>query len=153
MASLLKVRDGIATRIKTVPGLRVAEGGHALDNITPPAAIVMPGDNRTLTRPLIEYDQTMGGSARIVFTVMLLVSRASDRAGQLAIDAYLDDSGDDSGDDKSVKAAIEADLAPLVVDGEQVADYVEVTEASHYGFAEMGGVAYFGANLIAVART
>ena len=148
MASLLKIRKGIADRMKAVPGLRPTEDGHALDQMTPPVAIVMPGDNRTLTRPLIEYDQTMGGSAKIVFTVMLLVSRASDRAGQLLLDAYLEDGGE-----KSVKAAIEADLAPLEVDGERVADFVEVTEASHYGFADMGGTSYFGGNLIAVART
>lgn len=127
-ASVTAVREALAAALATVEGLRP----HAFipDNIVPPAAIIAPAQGTFLT-----YDSSFsGGSDDMRFIIQLLVSTASDRAGQENLDAYLAAAGD-----KSVKAAVEDDpsLGGIV-------DSVAVAEASNYGKVSLEGTEYFG---------
>jgi hypothetical protein len=89
------LRAGLSTRLATITGLRTA--AYIPDDPMPPMAIVVPQG--------ITYDTTMGrGMDEYEFSILVLGSRVSDRAGQLAMDAYCNPSGS-----SSIKAAIEAD--------------------------------------------
>ena len=65
---LSEVRDGLATRLNTISGLRVHEvGPEAVSEF--PAAIISQEE------PFIKYDQVMGAAdVRYAFKVVLLVS-------------------------------------------------------------------------------
>ncbi|PXY21125.1 hypothetical protein [Prauserella muralis] len=129
MASVSALRDGIGVRLKTISGLNVLSrpGG----NVITPAARVMP------TRIL--YDSTMSrGADDFLFAVLLLVSLTADIEAYDDLDAYLAGSGP-----TSVKAAIEADGS---LGG--IADFARVREVTQYGWVEVDGVQYLGAEQI-----
>ncbi|HEY7822631.1 MAG TPA: hypothetical protein VIG24_07360 [Acidimicrobiia bacterium] len=120
---MAELRDGIATRLGTISGLRVS--ATFLDAPRPPVAMVLPDR--------IEYDLNANrGADTFVFTVSLLVGRADDRAAQRNIDTYVVGAG-------SVKAAIEADRT---LGGK--ADTCRVTEMRNYGQVNIGDVVYLG---------
>lgn len=90
------VAAGIATNLQAIDGLRVFD--YAPDNAAVPFAIVKLPES-------IEFDSVyQRGADTAIFTVVIGVSRASDRSAAPALAAYLDGSGD-----RSVKDAIEAD--------------------------------------------
>lgn len=107
MTTLTQIRDGLATRLATISGLRA----HATlpDTINVPAAIVRP-ERR-------DFSLSMGSapsaanSITFIVTVLAAASANGMTEGQDALDAYLDDSGA-----SSIKAAIEGDrtLAGIV---------------------------------------
>lgn len=95
MATVSEIREGIATNLKTIPGLRVFE--TIPDNVNPPAAII--GINS------IEYHKAFAdGLSTFSFTVTLVVGRASEREAQNKLDDYCVPTGA-----RSIKAAIESD--------------------------------------------
>lgn len=92
MASVNSLRDELALAIATT-GLRAS--AHEPEQFNPPCAWVKS--------PTVFYDHThRDGLHRYIFEVVVLVTLASKRAGQEALDEYLATSGT-----KSVKAAIE----------------------------------------------
>ena|SRR5690606_22136556 len=143
MASLGKIRAALAERLAAIDGLRVS--AHVASSISPPAAAILPGlgAETSTSRPAIEYDKAFrGGSHKLHFLVKLAVSAADDESAQEALDAYLDSEGA-----LSIKAAVEAGLAPIEESGEILADYAQVPGVTHYGVLTWGGVEYFGADL------
>lgn len=89
------LRDGIATNLATITGLRTA--AEIPDNPSPPIAVVAL---RT-----IEYDQSFQrGLALYTFTVTVIVGRVAEREAQRRLNDYSDNTGN-----SSVKQAIESD--------------------------------------------
>lgn len=89
------IREGIATNLATVPGLRVA--GELVDNPSPPIALV--------NLDSIEYDQAyQRGLNLLTFTITVIVGRAAERTAQRKLDGYIQLTGD-----QSVKVAVESD--------------------------------------------
>lgn len=141
MASVVAVRSVLATRLETIAGLRVRE--YVPGEISPPTATILPGvGSDSPGRAAIDYDQAFGGAALLNFLVKVAVSAVHDESGQAALDAYLASEGE-----LSIKAAVEADMADLALDGRTVADYAQVPAVVHYGLIDWGGVTYLGADL------
>jgi hypothetical protein len=93
MATISALRQGIATNLATINGLRVSP--TMLDAPRPPVAMVYPDT--------VEYDLNANrGADTFTFIVYVLVGRADDRTAQNRLDAYVVGDG-------SVKAAIESD--------------------------------------------
>lgn len=127
MTSLQAILDGIAARLRTLPGLRVV--AYVPDQIAPPTAIVQ------LPRS-IDFDLTYGrGADSYRIPVLLLVAKVSDRASSSNLAAYLAADGA-----TSVKAAVEADstLGGIV-------DDCHVAQATGIGSYTFGGIDYLGA--------
>jgi hypothetical protein len=132
MASVSAIRDGLADRLGTIPGLRVSD--TVPGQVSTPAVIIKPGARG---RDAIVFDQTFGrGSDALTFSVMVLVSTASDRTAQDALDAYLAGEGE-----MSVKEAIEEEDTLG-----QIVSFAHVTGVREYGLVEYGGVHYLGAD-------
>jgi len=95
MASLSELRDGIATNLSTITGLRVS--AFVPDNINPPLAIITPQN--------IEYHKSFqNGLNTYNFIVSVFVGRVSERVAQNTLDAYCAPTGS-----SSIKSAIESD--------------------------------------------
>lgn len=93
--SIGAIRDGIATNLRNIPGLRAAP--ELIDNPNPPVALIQL-DN-------IEYDGAFAkGLVTYTFTIMIIVARTVERDAQRRLDAFALDSGA-----QSVKAAVESD--------------------------------------------
>lgn len=93
--SIQAIRDGLATNLRTVPGLRAEK--ELVDNPNPPVAIVALSQ--------IEYDRAFQkGLVEYQFIVTVIVARSAEREAQRRLDGYSLDSGE-----QSVKAAIESD--------------------------------------------
>lgn len=89
------LRDGIATNLATIAGLRTA--AEVPDNPSPPIAVVALRS--------IEYDQSFQrGLALYTFTVTVIVGRVAEREAQRRLNDYSDNEGS-----SSVKQAIESD--------------------------------------------
>ena len=90
-----QLRTGLSNRLATISGLR--SYAYIPDDPNPPVAVVLPQG--------ITYDTTMNrGMDEYEFSILVLGGRVSDRAGQLAMDAYCNPSGT-----SSIKAAIEGE--------------------------------------------
>ena len=124
MASLIALRDGIQARLETISGLRCYH--NVPDKPELPAALVVAPPN------VVTYDESMGGTARWLFDLVVLVSRWDAARAQDAIDPYIDTAGT-----QSVKAAIEGDGT---LGG--VADTTRVMRVARYGVATYAGIAY-----------
>lgn len=123
MTSLTDLRNGLATRLATISGLR--SSAYIPDNPQPPVAVVMPSS--------ITYDTAFGrGSDEYTFTIMLIVGRVADRASQTNLDAYCASSGS-----ASVKAAVEGDRSL----GGKALD-CRVTQMTNQGSLAIGDVTY-----------
>lgn len=121
------VFQGLAARAATITGLRTAE--YAPDAITVP--MFFPVDVN------IDFDKTFQrGMDDWTIKCRLLVSGASDRAGQKELKGYLKGSGP-----KSIKAALEA--LPRSLGG--ACDDLHVTGVSGYGRYEHNGNHFYGA--------
>lgn len=124
MASVTDIRTALATAMGTISGLRTA--ATIPDAPRPPQAIVVPDR--------IDYDLDMArGADRFYFTIILLVSRADDRASQNNLDAYITGAG-------SIKTAIESDRT---LGG--VVNTCRVTQMRNYAAVSVGEVLYLGA--------
>ena len=90
------VMDEIATRLGTIPGLRIHD--HPPGSVTPPAGIVSFPER-------IDFDETYGrGMDRIRdLPVVVVVGKATDRTARVRINEYASAIGA-----KSVKAVLEA---------------------------------------------
>lgn len=90
------VRTNLKTRLATISGLRVYD--HVPDSVNVPAAVVGQLD--------ITFDASFNrGFDNATCTIILIVGRMSEQAGQSKLDGYLAGTGS-----TSVKAAIEADV-------------------------------------------
>lgn len=90
------VRANLKTRLATITGLRVYD--HVPDSVNVPAAVVGQLD--------LTFDASFNrGFDNATCTIILIVGRMSEQAGQTKLDGYLSGTGS-----TSVKAAIEADV-------------------------------------------
>ena len=94
MASIYAIRQGLASNLGSISGLRTA--AEIPDSPNPPIAVVnLDG---------IDYHQAMqNGLTRYNFTVTVVVGRAAEREMQRKLDGYCQPTGS-----QSVKAAIES---------------------------------------------
>ncbi|HEY7821633.1 MAG TPA: hypothetical protein VIG24_02305 [Acidimicrobiia bacterium] len=125
MSKLADLRNGLATRMSTIQGLRTSS--TVPDAPRPPIAVVMPDR--------VVYDlNARRGADTFLFTIILLVGRADDRAAQNNLDNYIVG-------DNSIKAAIEADRT---LGGK--ANTCRVTEMNSYASMIIGETVYLAAN-------
>jgi hypothetical protein len=128
MASIKTIRDGLKTRLATIPGLRVYD--TVPGTINPPAAV--------LTLESVTYDSTFSrGSDEVSFTAHVFTSVSSDD-NQDTLFSFIDGAGP-----RSVKAAVEGDVT---LGG--VAMYAVVTQARAPGITEFGGVEYHSVQFV-----
>jgi len=121
--SLLTLRQGIATNLSAISGLRTS--WFVPDNPSPPIAIVVPDR--------VDYDVSMArGSDTFGFQVLLIGGRINERTAQSSLDVYLESTGA-----YSIKAAIEADKT---LGG--AAHSCRVTDWSGYGPLAIGDAQY-----------
>jgi hypothetical protein len=137
VAVLSDVRTALANAVDNVPGLRAS--ASVPGQVSPPIAVVIPARGTFLTYSVTSEQ----GVADMSFEVVLLVSYADDRAGQLLLDGYLSATGPNS-----VRAAVAAD--PTLG---KVVDYAIVTDAADYGLITWGTETYLGARLLVTAGT
>ncbi len=124
MASVSALRNALASSMGSITGLRTS--ATVPDNPRPPIAVVMP--------ERIAYDlNARRGADTFFFTIILIVSRADDRAAQNNLDAFLTG-------ESSIKAAVEADRT---LGG--VANTCRVTEMTNYASLPVGEVLYLSA--------
>lgn len=124
MASVSQLRDGLASAMSTITGLRTS--ATVPDNPRPPIAVVMP--------ERIAYDLNANRGADVFyFTIILIVSRADDRSAQNNLDAFLTGAN-------SIKTAVEADRT---LGG--VANTCRITEMTNYASIPIGEVLYLSA--------
>jgi hypothetical protein len=125
MASISELRQGLATNLQTISGLRVVD--TLPDLVNPPMAMI------GLTK--VNYNQQNQRSmAEYTFQVTVVLGRVSERTAQAALDVLVAPS---SG---SVKYAIESDRS---LGGK--AYEVFVPELSAYGAVSINGIDYLSA--------
>lgn len=130
--SLTAIRDGIATNLATISGLRTA--AEIPDNPSPPIAIVQLRQ--------IQYDQAFQkGLAVYTFTISVIVGRVQEREAQRRLNAYSDNSGA-----SSIKSAIESDktLGGAAFD-------VRVESLDNIGSLQLNDATYLGADFTVTA--
>lgn len=121
--SLMQLRQGIASNLATISGLRTS--WFVPDNPSPPIAIVVPDR--------VDYDVSMArGSDTFAFQVLIIAGRINERSAQSTLDAFLDSTGS-----ASIKAAIESDKT---LGG--AAHSARVTDWSGYGPLSIGDAQY-----------
>lgn len=126
MASITELREGIATNLATISGLRTA--ATIPDSPNPPIAIVM--------FDRVEYHQSYkNGLANYSFSVQVIVARVDERNAQRYLDGYVSTTGA-----SSVLLAIESDKTL----GGKAFDCV-VSEMSNYGSISVGENTYLAA--------
>jgi hypothetical protein len=134
MATISEIRDGIATNLATITGLRTTD--TVPDNPQPPVAIIQPNS--------IEYDRAFQrGLDQYSFTVTVIVGRASERWAQRTLDLYCGGSGS-----SSVKTAIESDrtLSGVIQD-------LRVVAMRNYGTIPLGDQTYLAAEFDLIVYT
>lgn len=93
--SIAQIRNGIATNLGTISGLRT--NPTIPDNVNPPYAIIGLDS--------VDYHKAFsGGLSTYNFTVTVVVGRASERTSQNSLDEYCAPVGA-----RSVKVAVESD--------------------------------------------
>jgi len=92
--SLANIRDGLATNLGTISGIRVYE--EVPDNPALPCAVIeLDG---------VEYDVAFQrGATQYTFVVKVIVTRTTVRRAQRKIDEFIDDGA------RSVKTAVQSD--------------------------------------------
>lgn len=129
MATVTDLRNGIATNIQTIPGVRTA--ATMPDNVNPPIAIIYPES--------ISYDDTFQrGMQTYQFAVVMVVGRVSERSAQNSLDAIVASTGE-----YSMKLAIESDKTL----GGKAYD-VRVTNMRAYSSFAVGDVNYLAAEFV-----
>lgn len=125
MASITAIRAGLASNLA---GANVRSSGTLPDLVNPPFALIVPSGvtyHKALNNALTEY----------LFTVTLIVGRASERSAQNALDAYCSATGT-----SSIRRAIELDQT---LGG--VAYATVVTDMRNYGATTIGETTYLAA--------
>lgn len=127
--SITDLRNGIATNLTTISGLRTA--AELPDNPSPPVAVIQlvsVGYDGSFQQGLTTYN----------FTVSVIVGRAAEREAQRRLDAYASSSGS-----SSVKLAIQSDktLSGNAYD-------VRVAEMSNIGAVLLGEATYLAADFV-----
>lgn len=126
MANITELREGIATNLATIPGLRTAP--TIPDNPNPPIAIVQ------LSR--VQYHQDFKrGMSEYNFAVQVVVGRVDERSAQQRLDLYCSSTGE-----YAVGLAIESDRTL----GGKAFDCI-VTEMTNYGSVLISDVTYLAA--------
>jgi hypothetical protein len=134
VATIAQIREGIATNLRTIAGLRTTD--TVPDNPQPPVAIVSPSS--------IQYDLSFQRGLDLHnFVVMIVVGRASERNAQRTLDLFCAGTGA-----SSVKAAIESNrtLTGLVQD-------LRVTSMRNYGSTLIGETTYLAVEFDLVVYT
>jgi hypothetical protein len=134
MAAIADIRDGIATNLSTITGLRTTE--TVPDNPQPPVAIIQPSS--------IDFDLAFQrGLDQYNFVVTVIVGRASERQAQRLLDLYCAGTGS-----SSVKLAIESNrtLAGVIQD-------LRVIAMRNYGTISIGEQNYLAAEFDVVVYT
>lgn len=130
--ALTDIRQGIATNLATIAGLRTA--AELPDNPSPPIAVVALRS--------IEYDGSFQkGLAVYTFTVTVIVGRVAEREAQRRLNAYSDNTGA-----SSVKSAIESDKTL----GGSAFD-VRVVSLDNIGQLQLNDATYLGADFTVTA--
>lgn len=127
--SITDLRNGIATNLATISGLRTA--AELPDNPSPPVAVIQLVS--------VAYDGSFQqGLTTYNFTVSVIVGRAAEREAQRRLDAYASSSGS-----SSVKLAIQSDktLSGNAYD-------VRVAEMSNIGAVLLGEATYLAADFV-----
>jgi hypothetical protein len=133
MADLVKITNALAAQITEYTGLRAL--GQATDQITPPCAVVLPG------QPFLTYGATMDEAFTLNLMVLVIISDAAPvEKTQRALDAYLG-----IGEDQEPSSIPDAVLADTTLAG--TVHFCEPQTASNYGRIEYAGVTYFGARI------
>jgi len=135
MATLSQLRDGIATNLRTIAGLRAI--ATVPDNPNPPLAIIYPQN--------MEFDDAFnGGLATYNFRLLVVVGRVDERTAQNKLDAFVSSSGA-----SSIKEAVESDKTL----GGNAFD-TRVTAMTNYGSIDISEVTYLSAefNVICYAN-
>lgn len=130
MANVSDLRNGLATNLATISGLRTA--ATVPDQINPPVAVVMPTS--------ITYDTAFArtGGDEYEFSVMVIVGRVDERMAQNKLDAYCSGTGS-----QSIKAAIESDRTL----GGKAFD-CRVTSLRNYNQVSVADVTYLAAEFV-----
>ena len=123
--SIADIRDGLATNIATISGLRVA--AEIPDNPSPPIAVISLNN--------VSYDLDFNrGTTLYNFTVTLIVGRVAERDAQRKLDAYAGNG------ERSIKTAVQSDrtLGGAAYD-------VRLSEMSSLGGVTIGESTYLAA--------
>lgn len=125
--SVTAVRNGLATRLATISGLRVyATPPDLVQEL--PAAVVIGGE------PFLTYDQLVrGADVRYAFKVLLLVGSADEAQAWADLEPYLSPTGA-----SSVKAAVDGTLGGS-------ADWARVVRSPSVGRVALGQGVHWGA--------
>ena len=127
MATVTQIRAGIATNLATISGLRTS--ALIPDAPQPPIAVVIPDS--------IEYDSSFHrGMDMFMYTVTVIVGRASDRTAQTSLDGFCNPLGA-----SSIKTAIETDRTLA-----GVAQTLRVTDMKMYGSMTIADTVYLTAD-------
>lgn len=133
MASLAELRDGIATNLATISGLRTT--GYIPGQVNPPYAIVTPDS--------IEYHKAFAnGVSSYSFTITVVVGQADSRTAQATLDAYCSPTGS-----SSIKSAVESNrtLSGKAYD-------LIVSDMRNYGSTTIGETTYLAAEFNCVVQ-
>ena len=126
MASLTELREGIATNLRTISGLRAI--ATIPDNPNPPLAIIYPQN--------MEYDDSFNrGLTTYTFRLVVVVGRVDERSAQNKLDAFVSSTGA-----SSIKLAVESDktLGGAAFD-------TRVSAMTNYGSIDISEVTYLSA--------
>jgi hypothetical protein len=131
MASVSDLREGIATNLRTISGLRAV--ATVPDNPTPPIAVIYPQS--------IDFDESFQrGLQNYNFRVVVIVGRADERSAQNRLDSFVASTGS-----TSVKLAIESDKTL----GGKAFD-TRVTAMTNYGSIDISEVVYLSAEFTVI---
>lgn len=125
MASISELRQGLATNLQTISGLRVVD--TLPDLVNPPMAMIG-------LRKVAYNQQNQRSMAEYTFQVTIVVGRVSERTAQALLDVLV---APGSG---SVKYAIESDRS---LGGKAYETFVP--ELSAYGAVSINGIDYLSA--------
>lgn len=131
MASIAALRQGLATNLGTIPGLRTDV--NIPETVNPPVAIVSLQNinyDKTLARGLDEYN----------FLIQIVVGRVGERNAQALLDTYCQGTGT-----ASAKQAIELDRS---LGGN--CDSLRVSDLRNVGSIVIGEVTYLAAEFAVV---
>ncbi len=128
--SITEIRDGIATNLATIPGLRTS--AELPDQPNPPMAVVQLNN--------VTYDQAFqNGLVLYNFTITVIVGRVAERVAQQRLNAYA------STGTGGIKTALESDRTL----GGQAFD-VKLQEMTNIGAITLGEQQYLAAEFAAI---
>lgn len=122
--TIAQIRAGLKTRLATITDLQTSD--YIVGSPSPPMSMV--------SSPTMSYNEATSGADTYQFTIVVVVSRASDTGGQAALDTYLEPTGTNS-----IVAAVHGDRTL----GGTVDDCV--VSGSRPVTAEWAGVEYYQA--------